>query len=56
LCKKANKIVVEYALDDFRHPIGVSEYTTGLPEDYKKLLPTQEQFQHLLETLEEKKT
>ena len=52
LCKKANKIVVEYALDDFRHPIGVSEYTTGLPENYQKLLPTKEQFQHLLETLE----
>lgn len=54
LCKKANKIVVEYALDDFRHPIGVSEYTTGLPENYQKLLPTAEQFQHLLDTLEEK--
>ena len=52
LCKKANKIVVEYALDDFRHPIGVSEYTTGLPENYQKLLPTKEQFQHLLETLD----
>lgn len=52
LCKKANKIIVEYALDDFRHPIGVSEYTTGLPENYQKLLPTQAQFQHLLETIE----
>jgi len=52
LCQSSNQMMVEYCLKDTRKPIGVSEYTTGLPENYQKLLPTQEQFQHLLETLE----
>lgn len=55
LCQSSNQMMVEYCLKDTRKPIGVSEYTTGLPEDYKKLLPTQEQFQHLLEILEDPK-
>ena len=56
LCKKANKVVVEYALNDNKQPMGVAEYTTGLPSRYKDLLPTQEQFQHLLNTLETEKS
>jgi predicted nuclease of restriction endonuclease-like (RecB) superfamily len=52
LCKKANKVVVEYALNDHKQPIGVAEYTMGLPQEYKNLLPTPEEFQHLLDTLE----
>lgn len=52
LCKHANKVVVEYALDNNNQPMGVAAYTTGLPQEYAKLLPTQEQFQHLVDTLE----
>jgi predicted nuclease of restriction endonuclease-like (RecB) superfamily len=51
LCKKANKVIVEYALNDNKQPMGVAEYTTGLPTEYKNLLPTPEQFQHLIDTL-----
>lgn len=52
LCKKANNLVVEYALNDHKQPMGVAEYTTGLPAEYKNLLPTPEQFQHLLDTID----
>jgi predicted nuclease of restriction endonuclease-like (RecB) superfamily len=55
LCKKANKVIVEYALNDNKQPMGVAEYTTGLPKEYKNLLPTPEQFQHLIDTLPEQK-
>jgi predicted nuclease of restriction endonuclease-like (RecB) superfamily len=51
LCKKANKVIVEYALNDNKQPMGVAEYSTSLPSNYRDVLPTQEQFQHLLETL-----
>ena len=53
LCKKANKVVVEYALNDNRQPMGVAEYKTGLPKEYQNALPTPEQFQHLMDTLEQ---
>lgn len=56
LCKKANKVVVEYALNDNKQPMGVAEYTTGLPQEYKSLLPTPEEFQHLIDTLENDET
>jgi predicted nuclease of restriction endonuclease-like (RecB) superfamily len=55
LCKKANKVVVEYALNDTKQPMGIAEYTTGLPKEYANLLPTPEQFQHLIDTLEPEK-
>jgi predicted nuclease of restriction endonuclease-like (RecB) superfamily len=55
LCQSSNQMMVEYCLKDTRKPIGVSEYSTGLPENYQKLLPTEEQFQHLLETFESEK-
>ena len=52
LCQSANKLMVDYCLGDIRKPIGVSEYKSGtLPEDVKKYLPSQEQFQHLMETV-----
>lgn len=51
LCKKANKVVVEYALNDNRQPMGIAEYKTGLPKEYQNALPTPEQFQHLMDTL-----
>jgi hypothetical protein len=34
--------------------MGVCEYTT-LPKEYENLLPTAEQFQHLIDTLDLKK-
>lgn len=52
LCKKANKVIVEYALNDNKQPMGVAEYTTGLPSEYKNLIPTPEQFQHLIDTID----
>ena len=53
LCQSANQIMVDYCLKDTKKPMGVSEYTTGLPSKYKDLLPTPEQFQHLIDTLPE---
>ena len=55
LCQSANKIMVDYCLRDTKKPMGVSEYSAGLPEKYKNLLPTPEQFQHLMDTLPEQK-
>lgn len=52
LCKQANKVVVEYSLSHNNQPMGVASYTTGLPSEYSRLLPTPEQFQHLVDTLE----
>ena len=53
LCKSANKVIVDYALEKNEQPMGVAEYRTNeaLPPTYRDVLPTQEQFQHLLETL-----
>ncbi len=56
LCQSSNQVMVEYCLKDMRKPMGVAEYTTGLPSQYKDLLPTPEQFQHLMETLETEDT
>lgn len=53
LCKNANKVVVEYSLNNNNQPMGVASYTTGLPKEYDQLLPTPEQFQHLVDTLGE---
>jgi hypothetical protein len=54
LCQSANHIMVDYCLKDTKKPMGVAEYTAGLPDQYKDLLPTPEQFQHLINTLETK--
>jgi predicted nuclease of restriction endonuclease-like (RecB) superfamily len=54
LCQSSNKLMVEYCLKDMRKPIGVSEYVTEkVPESMEKYLPTPEQFQHLLDTIED---
>lgn len=47
LCKKKDKMVVEYALSDIHKPIGVSEYqiTQSLPEELKSNLPTVEEIE-----------
>ncbi len=52
LCQSANRIMVDYCLKDTKKPMSVAEYTTGLPSEYKNLLPTPEQFQHLLNTID----
>jgi predicted nuclease of restriction endonuclease-like (RecB) superfamily len=53
LCKSANKMIVDYALEESKQPMGVAEYNTNktLPPSYRDLLPSPEQFQHLLDTL-----
>lgn len=53
LCKSANKMIVDYALEESKQPMGVAEYNTNktLPSSYRDFLPSPEQFQHLLDTL-----
>ncbi len=52
LCKTKNKIVAEYALQDIRKPIGISEYETkiieSLPDNLKSSLPTIEEIEEEL--------
>ena len=52
-CKEKNKIIVEYALRDARHPMGVATYkiTHTLPKDLKGLLPSQKEIQNILKGL-----
>ncbi len=47
ICKKKDKLVVEYALSDIHKPIGVSEYqlTQSLPAELKSSLPTIEELE-----------
>ena len=51
LCQSTNKMMVEYCLKDSKKPMGVSEYKT-LPKEYENMLPSPEQFQHVLDTIE----
>lgn len=56
LCREANHIVVEYALSEKQHPMGVSKYsilTHDLPKELETSLPTPEQFQHFYETIKD---
>jgi predicted nuclease of restriction endonuclease-like (RecB) superfamily len=50
LCKKKNRIDVEYALRDINKPMGVSEYrlTNAIPEDIKTQLPSTEEIEQVL--------
>ena len=47
LCKKKNKIDVEYSLRDINKPMGISEYilTNAIPEDIKLQLPSVEELE-----------
>jgi predicted nuclease of restriction endonuclease-like (RecB) superfamily len=49
LCRSKNKLVVEYALRNFRKPIGVAEWETKivkkLPDEFKGSLPTVEEIE-----------
>lgn len=51
LCKKADKVVAEYALRDVNKPIGISSYeiTRTLPEHLKSSLPSVEEIEERLE-------
>ncbi len=50
LCKKKDKIEVEYALRDLNKPMGISEYrlTEAMPERIKSKLPSIEELEHKL--------
>jgi predicted nuclease of restriction endonuclease-like (RecB) superfamily len=58
LCKKKNKIDVEYALRDINKPMGVSEYilTDAIPEDIRPQLPSVEELERELEKHEQRKS
>lgn len=49
LCKSKNDVVVEYALDGYRRPIGVAQWETqltqSLPDDLKGSLPSIEEIE-----------
>jgi predicted nuclease of restriction endonuclease-like (RecB) superfamily len=51
LCKKKDKIEVEYALRDINKPMGISEYrlTDAIPENIKIKLPSIEEMERQLE-------
>jgi hypothetical protein len=51
ICKEKKKTVVEYALNDVKAPIGVSEYelSKALPAEYKAALPSIEDIEAELE-------
>jgi predicted nuclease of restriction endonuclease-like (RecB) superfamily len=51
LCQSTNKMMVEYCLKDTNRPMGIAEYKT-LPKKYENILPTPEQFQNLINTIE----
>ncbi len=50
LCKKKDKIEVEYALRDINKPLGISEYklTEAIPENLKSQLPSIEELENKL--------
>jgi len=51
LCKKKDKIDVEYALRDINKPMGISEYilTNAIPDNIKPQLPSVEELERELE-------
>lgn len=57
LCRDKNKVVAEYALKDVNKPIGISTYQImeSIPEPLKTNLPTIEQLEAELETIEDQK-
>jgi hypothetical protein len=51
LCKERNRVTVEFSLRGMEQPMGVSEYRL-LPKDVRDALPTPEQWEAELESLE----
>lgn len=56
LCKKKNRIDVEYSLRDIHKPMGISEYilTNSIPDEIKPQLPSVEELERELEKREVK--
>ena len=56
LCKRKDRIEVEYALRDINKPMGISEYrlTDAIPENFKTKLPSIEEIESELENKIEK--
>ncbi len=54
ICKSKNSTIVEYALKDINKPIGVSEYQLSniLPKEFKSSLPSIEEIENELESLD----
>ena len=57
LCKTKNQTIAEYSLRDMKKPISISNYQLGdvLPEQLQKNLPTVEQLEAELKTVDIKK-
>jgi predicted nuclease of restriction endonuclease-like (RecB) superfamily len=57
ICKTKNRIVVEYALKNMQHPIGIATYTISstLPKNYEGLLPSEEEIKERLKYLDDLK-
>jgi predicted nuclease of restriction endonuclease-like (RecB) superfamily len=59
LCRSKNKLVVEYALRNFKKPIGVAEWETKivkkLPDEFKGILPSVEEIEAELTRQERRK-
>ncbi|SFV66830.1 FIG074102: hypothetical protein [hydrothermal vent metagenome] len=56
ICKSKNSTIVEYALKDINKPIGISDYQLSniLPKEFKSTLPSIEEIEEELKSLEEK--
>ncbi len=56
LCKTKDSIEAEYALRDMNKPIGISEYTLtqNLPKEFESSLPTVNQLENQLNSLDKK--
>lgn len=54
ICKNKNNIIAEYSLKNINQPIGVTEYqlTKIFPEEFKSSLPTIEEIENELKSLE----
>jgi len=57
LCKKKDKIEVEYSLRDINKPMGITEYklTDSIPENIKTKLPSIEELEYELTKRTEQK-
>lgn len=54
LCKDKDRLIVEYALNDSKQPIGVASYkiTNKLPAELKKYLPSPKEISEIVEEME----
>ena len=57
ICKNKSDVIAEYSLKDINQPIGISEYklTKMFPEEFKSSLPTIEEIEDVLKSLEKTK-